>query len=81
MKDHANWRQIEVGTIITMLAAWLTWGWYGLILLPVTLLITMAASAYVLKRIPGLAGDIYGALCESTETIILLIFVIMQRSL
>ncbi|MGD8455134.1 MAG: adenosylcobinamide-GDP ribazoletransferase [Anaerolineales bacterium] len=77
MKDHANWRQIEAGTIITMLVAWFTWGWYGLILLPITLLLTMAAASYVLKRLPGLTGDIYGALCEITETIILLLFVVI----
>lgn len=81
MKDHANWRQIEVGTIITMLVGWFTWGWYGLLLLPITLLVTMAAASYVLKRLPGLTGDIYGALCEITETIILLLFVIIQTNL
>lgn len=81
MKDHANWRQIEVGTVITMLVAWFTWGWYGLILLPVILIITMATASAVLARIPGLTGDIYGALCETTEIAALLFFVIIQTTL
>jgi adenosylcobinamide-GDP ribazoletransferase len=81
MKDHANWRQMGVGTVIVLLAGWFTGGWYGLMLLPITLLITMAAAYAVLGRIPGLTGDIYGALCEITEAIILMLFVIIQNSL
>lgn len=81
MKEHANWRQVEVGTIITMLVAGFTWGWYGLILLPVALLAIMVVVNAILERIPGLTEDIYGALCEYTEVVILLCFVIMQSSL
>jgi adenosylcobinamide-GDP ribazoletransferase len=81
MKENSNWRQIEVGTIIAMLVGWFTWGWYGLILLPVALLATMVMANAILERIPGLTEDIYGVLCEVTETVLLLCFVVMQSSL
>jgi len=78
MKEHANWRQVEVGTIIAMLAAGFTWGWYGLILLPIALFAMMVVANAILERIPGLTEDVYGALCEFTEVVILLCFVVMQ---
>jgi cobalamin synthase len=36
---------------------------------------TWATSRFVLRRIPGLTGDIYGGLCEIGETLVLLTFV------
>jgi cobalamin synthase len=41
----------------------------------------MATASAVLARIPGLTGDIYGALCEITEVAALLFFVIIQTTL
>jgi cobalamin synthase len=32
-------------------------------------------SKYVMTRIPGLTGDIYGALCEISEVVVLLVLV------
>jgi cobalamin synthase len=64
-----------------ILAAGFTWGWYGLILLPVVLLAMLVVVNAILERIPGLTEDIYGALCEVTETVLLLCFVVMQSSL
>jgi adenosylcobinamide-GDP ribazoletransferase len=80
MKDNTTWRQVALATIITGLVAWFTGGWAGIILLFVILLITWGIASFVLERIPGLTGDIYGALCEITEVVTLLFFVVTQSS-
>ena len=36
---------------------------------------TWAVARFVLRRLPGLTGDIYGALCELLEVMVLLVFV------
>lgn len=45
----------------------------GLLAFALTWLFTVLFARWVLQRIPGLTGDVYGALCESTETVVLLV--------
>ncbi len=47
---------------------------YGLAAFAGAWLFTVLFARWVLGRIPGLTGDVYGALCELTETLILLVF-------
>ncbi len=44
----------------------------GLIAFALAWLFTVLFARWVLRRIPGFTGDVYGALCESTEVVILL---------
>ncbi len=47
----------------------------GLIALALAWLFTVLFAHWVLRRIPGFTGDVYGALCESVEVIVLLTLV------
>ena len=73
LKDHAKREQLAVATAITLVVVWFAKGWLGL---AAALLATAAAWAVVrftLKRLPGLTGDVYGAICELTEALILVL--------
>jgi len=74
MKEHAGRVQAGLATAFMLLAAWLTAGFYGLAACAVALLVGLLVVWFTLRRIPGLTGDIYGALCELVETAILLVF-------
>lgn len=74
MKAHAGWAQAAVASIIALLAAWFAAAWPGLLAVLWTATITFAGARFALARIPGLTGDIYGALCELAELAVLLLF-------
>jgi adenosylcobinamide-GDP ribazoletransferase len=79
MKDHAGWPQVALATVLTVAVAAgtfaLTPSWRPLIVLPLAGVVTWAAGRFALCRLPGLTGDIYGALCELLEVVVLLTFV------
>jgi adenosylcobinamide-GDP ribazoletransferase len=74
IKDNTSWRQVIVATAIAFLVALLVGSWRGLIPLAVIPLAVWSVARFTLCRIPGLTGDIYGALNEITEAVVLLIF-------
>ena len=74
MKEQAGRVQAGLATAFMLLAAWLAAGFYGLAACAVALLVGLLVVWFTLRRIPGLTGDIYGALCELVETAILLVF-------
>ena len=73
MKDQANWGDLAFATIITLGATWWIAGVQGLVAFGLVGLLTLLGGVYVMKKIPGLTGDIYGALCELGETLVLLL--------
>lgn len=74
MKDDAGWHQMALATVITLLTTVLIGGWAGLIAFVLAGLALWLGARFILRRIPGLTGDSYGALCELTELIVLLFF-------
>lgn len=74
MKDHISWMQVLLGSIVTIPVSWILGGWDGLIAVGIVGVIVWGGSSFVLTRIPGLTGDIYGALCEVGEVGVLLTF-------
>jgi adenosylcobinamide-GDP ribazoletransferase len=78
MKDNAGWLQAGLATLFVLPAAWLAGGIYGLAACAATLLVGLLVVWFTLRRIPGLTGDIYGALCELVETAVLLVFCVTQ---
>jgi len=74
MKDYAAWRQGALATGITLVAAWFIGGWLGLAAVALAGVTTWAGARFTLARLPGLTGDIYGAICEVVETLVLLCF-------
>ena len=74
MKDNTRWPQIIIATTITLLAAWLFAGWTGLLAFGISGAVLWLGAGFILRRIPGLTGDNYGALCEIVELAVLLLF-------
>ncbi len=74
MKDNVRWPQVALATVITVLVAWLFAGWVGLLAFALAGLVLWLGAGFILRRIPGLTGDSYGAMCEMTELAVLLLF-------
>jgi adenosylcobinamide-GDP ribazoletransferase len=62
MKDHAGWRQVTLASITALVTATLVARWLGLAVVALAAVMTVAIAAFVLRRLPGLTGDVHGAL-------------------
>jgi adenosylcobinamide-GDP ribazoletransferase len=74
MKDHAGWREIALATLTAGAACWLAAQELGLLALLTAGIATWLAARFALTRLPGLTGDVYGAICEIVEVLVLLLF-------
>jgi len=74
MKDNVRWPQVGLATAISIVVAWLFAGWTGLLAFVLAAAVLWLGAGFILRRIPGLTGDSYGALCELTELAVLLLF-------
>jgi adenosylcobinamide-GDP ribazoletransferase len=74
MKDHAGRRQAVLATAMALAVAWFAGEWLGLAAVALAGVTTWAVARFVLGRLPGLTGDIYGAICETIEVVVLLFF-------
>jgi adenosylcobinamide-GDP ribazoletransferase len=72
VKDHAAWRQVALATVFALATAALAGGWQGLVALAMAALTTLIVARFALARLPGLTGDLYGAICEIVELATLL---------
>jgi adenosylcobinamide-GDP ribazoletransferase len=79
MKDQARGSQALLASAIAIGAAWFTAGWHGMAFLLLSGALMFFIARFVLKRLPGLTGDIYGALCELLEVLVLLGFVASEK--
>jgi adenosylcobinamide-GDP ribazoletransferase len=75
MKDNVHWPQVILATLISILAAWFFAKWTGLLVFAIVGSVLWLGAGVILRRIPGLTGDSYGALCELIELAVLLIFI------
>jgi adenosylcobinamide-GDP ribazoletransferase len=77
VKDNATRRQAALATLLTLAIsltiAWWWADWRVLLAVAVSALVVWAGARYTLRRIPGLTGDIYGALNEIVEVAVLLL--------
>jgi adenosylcobinamide-GDP ribazoletransferase len=80
MKDHAGWRQVALASGTALGTAILVGGWLGLLAVALAALVIAGVAIIVLRRLPGFTGDVYGALCEVLETVVLLTFVAGERA-
>ncbi len=76
MKDHAGGRELLLAAGTALSVSLLLWGVWGLLWMMLVTGSTWMLAHFTLSRIPGLTGDIYGALCEITELFVLLIFLL-----
>jgi adenosylcobinamide-GDP ribazoletransferase len=78
IKDHAGWKELVMATLIAGLTAWFSFEWLGMVALGVSALVVWLTASFILRRIPGLTGDIYGAINELVEVVLLVVFVSMN---
>jgi adenosylcobinamide-GDP ribazoletransferase len=71
-----GWRQVLLASITAASVALLLLKLEGLLLLCVTWLTMSLVALLALARIRGLTGDVYGAIGEVTETILLIVMVV-----
>jgi len=76
MKDNVRWPQGTLATVVAGLAAWFVAGCTGLLAFVLTGIVLWLGATFILRRIPGLTGDSYGALCELAELSVLLFFTV-----
>jgi len=76
IKDHAGKAQIALASVLALAAVWLVGGWMGWLALGLSGAVTWLAVRFALKRLPGLTGDLYGAIAELVGTTVLLLFAI-----
>ena len=62
---------VGIGIVLSLNA-----GWNGLISFVLAGIVLWSGAGFILRRIPGLTGDSYGALCEITELTTLIFFTI-----
>jgi adenosylcobinamide-GDP ribazoletransferase len=74
MKDHTTASQVLLASLFAVAAAWLAGGWLGLVAGLAVLVVVWAGARFSLRLIPGLTGDVYGALTELAELAVLLVF-------
>ncbi|MBN1122093.1 MAG: adenosylcobinamide-GDP ribazoletransferase [Anaerolineae bacterium] len=71
MKDHAGWKQLLMAGVIAGLVAWFGGCWVGMIFAGGAIVVCLALGRFFVKRIGGLTGDTYGAICEVIEVCVL----------
>ena len=76
-----GWSQVGLATAVAVLVALLLLNWLGLVLLAVTWLTATLIARLALARLGGLTGDVYGAICEVAEAILLTVVVVLPPSL
>lgn len=75
MKDRAGARQGLLATGLALAVAGGVARTWGLVALAVALATAALGARFVMARLPGLTGDVYGALCELSEVAVLLLLV------
>ena len=79
LKDHAGWLQALLASATAALAAWFAGGRHGPLILVLSGSLLWLVVRFVLARLPGLTGDIYGALCQLLEVLVLVAFNASER--
>jgi len=76
IKDQATWRRAALATAIALPACALIGGWLGALAAVAVAVLLLGVARFTLARIPGLTGDIYGAVCELSEAVVLVLFTV-----
>ncbi len=79
IKDNASWKQVVLAGLWVLVAAALASSVVGWIAIVVVVVVVLGGAQASLRLIPGLTGDIYGALNELAELAVLLTVVAWQH--
>ena len=73
IKDNTRWPQLVLATLTVLVAGWFLSGWFGVALVFAAAVVSFGWAKMVMRRIPGLTGDVYGATCEIVELVSMLL--------
>ena len=76
VKEHAGWGEVLLAGATALAAGALVAGWKGVAAWALAAVITWLMAQFTLRRIPGLTGDIYGAICEVVEVASMMVWVV-----
>ncbi|MCL4295848.1 MAG: adenosylcobinamide-GDP ribazoletransferase [Anaerolineae bacterium] len=71
-----GWRQVIAASVMAGAAALILMNGWGAVMLVLTWVVMTGIARLAMARIAGLTGDVYGAICEVTETILLAVIVV-----
>jgi len=72
MKDHARWPQALLATIL-LIPIFFFFPVAAAVAMLTSIVVVMGISIFALRRIPGLTGDVYGAIIIITEVAVLVL--------
>ncbi|HEX4143602.1 MAG TPA: adenosylcobinamide-GDP ribazoletransferase [Pirellulales bacterium] len=81
MKDQAGRREGLLATLLAVLAVGVIAPVWGLWATIVAVLVGAWAARFTLRRLPGLTGDSYGAICELGEVAVLVVWAACEKRL
>jgi adenosylcobinamide-GDP ribazoletransferase len=81
MKRNVRLPQVILATAITFIVSWFIYGAMGLWLMLFAALAAFLVALYIMRLIPGLTGDSYGAITAIIEVLVLLFFAIQSTTL
>ncbi len=79
MKEHAGWQEAVFASGLALFVAWIVGQQLGLIALASAAVAMLLIAFYAMRTIQGLTGDIYGAINEVVELVVLVTVVIFQQ--
>lgn len=77
MKDKMSFWQIAIAGMVTIVISCWVAGIEGLVMMVVLTIFSWGAGRYIVGLIGGLTGDSYGALCEMSETVVLIMLPVL----
>jgi adenosylcobinamide-GDP ribazoletransferase len=81
MKDNSGWPDFCLATIctvlVTIIIAIISLSLWMILIMALVIPVTWLLIWLILKRIPGLTGDVYGTICEAMEVFVLLMMSIV----
>ena len=80
-REELSWREVIVAAVVAVATAGLVLGVVGLALALCVWLMTVVVAWWVQRRIPGLTGDVYGAINELTEVGALLCLLLIGKGI
>jgi adenosylcobinamide-GDP ribazoletransferase len=74
MKRSVKWTDVLFATFIAGVPSWFVCGWLGFALMLGAAIIAFLTALYAMRLLPGLTGDIYGAVTTLVEMLVLVFF-------
>lgn len=69
---QAGWPQLGAAALVLIAGAWLAFAWTAVLTALIAVMAGMTAAAWIARQLGGVTGDVFGALCECTETVFII---------